>query len=724
VQEIIRFLDIIVLRVLNARTAYALGPWKDKGSDQQSAFGGQLQGCHVALDCGCLKARFLGDVEMNCHVVRQILLVSVITLMSFFSGAAWADSTIYTDAAAPAGGNGRSWETAFRHLQNAVAASSTAEKPVEIRIAQGLYKPDQGPGITAGDRTASFAMISGVALKGGYAGRGSSDPNARDIQNYATLLSGDLHGNDVAYEQVIATESKSHPTWTDNSHIVVQAYDVDSTAVLDGVVVTHAHSDDDLSGGLVISQGGPVIRQCTFSENIVYNGKSGAGITIYDQAHPILTDCVVTYNTAWEGMGGGSFTQDSHLTLVGCTLSHNRADIGGAIAGHNSDVTARHCRFSYNQAHITSRKQGGGAISQGVERVLRLEDCQFLMNRACHGGAIELGTGKVPGGPYMEGTAFLDHCLFAGNIGTLKGSVIWGEGRMVLAKHCTFTKNRSYYLGCIDFWGTTHLRDCILWDNDYQSPSTLDLYAAKHCCLDASVGYADKGANIQADPCFVDPGYWEDNHTPADFNDDLFTPGDYHLKSQAGHWDVLNHAWLPDEQTSPCIDTANPDNPIGYEPFPNGGRLNMGVYGGTVEASKSYFGKPPCQTLIAGDINGDCLVDARDLALMASHWLDCVAPTCNQAPEVYITAPGDGWEINLRAETIWAAAYAWDVDGSVVKVEFFFSGMSLEDNNGTNDWYKVEELEFDTGVNTITAQATDDAGAITVSDSVVFTAVR
>ncbi|MDH7600257.1 MAG: hypothetical protein QHH07_11590 [Sedimentisphaerales bacterium] len=46
----------------------------------------------------------------------------------------------------------------------------------------------------------------------------------------------------------------------------------------------------------------------------------------------------------------------------------------------------------------------------------------------------------------------------------------------------------------------------------------------------------------------------------------------------------------------------------------------MGAYGGTEQASKSYFGEPTCQTIIAGDINGDCRVDLLDLSIMAAHW--------------------------------------------------------------------------------------------------------
>ena len=120
---------------------------------------------------------------------------------------------------------------------------------------------------------------------------------------------------------------------------------------------------------------------------------------------------------------------------------------------------------------------------------------------------------------------------------------------------------------------------------------------------DVEGGWPGAG-NINDDPCFAD----------RDAND-------FHLKSQAGRWDAKEGRWAIDEVTSPCIDAGDPMSPIGHEPFPNGGVINMGAYGGTMEASKSYFGGPPCEITVAGDINGDCIVDFRDLCLMALHWL-------------------------------------------------------------------------------------------------------
>jgi hypothetical protein len=48
----------------------------------------------------------------------------------------------------------------------------------------------------------------------------------------------------------------------------------------------------------------------------------------------------------------------------------------------------------------------------------------------------------------------------------------------------------------------------------------------------------------------------------------------------------------------------------------------MGAYGGTEEASKSYFGEPVCETIVTGDIDGDCEVNLKDFELMAFHWLE------------------------------------------------------------------------------------------------------
>jgi len=113
--------------------------------------------------------------------------------------------TIHVDADAPSANNGTSWTDAYKFLQDALADANSSEKPVEIHVAQGVYQPDRSaaePNGT-GDREATFQLITGVALKGGYAGFGQPDPNARDIEFYETILSGDLDGNDVDVDSAL-----------------------------------------------------------------------------------------------------------------------------------------------------------------------------------------------------------------------------------------------------------------------------------------------------------------------------------------------------------------------------------------------------------------------------------------------------------------------------------------------------------------------------------------
>ena len=105
-----------------------------------------------------------------------------------------AGAAIYVDNDS-AGGDGSSWSTAFKYLQDALAV---AEADDEIRIAHGPYLPDRSSANPhgSGDREATFQLIAGVAIKGGYAGYGAPDPNDRDVTAYETILSGDLAGDD------------------------------------------------------------------------------------------------------------------------------------------------------------------------------------------------------------------------------------------------------------------------------------------------------------------------------------------------------------------------------------------------------------------------------------------------------------------------------------------------------------------------------------------------
>jgi len=65
--------------------------------------------------------------------------------------------------------------------------------------------------------------------------------------------------------------------------------------------------------------------------------------------------------------------------------------------------------------------------------------------------------------------------------------------------------------------------------------------------------------------------------------------GDFHLKSVTGRYDPDADEWVSDSaEHSPCIDTGLTNSPAtANELSPNGGRINIGAFGGTWQASRS-----------------------------------------------------------------------------------------------------------------------------------------
>jgi chitodextrinase len=121
--------------------------------------------------------------------------------------------------------------------------------------------------------------------------------------------------------------------------------------------------------------------------------------------------------------------------------------------------------------------------------------------------------------------------------------------------------------------------------------------------------------------------------------------------------------------------------------------------------------------LIEQDIVRDGIVNLADLAKLAGKWLN----RWNQPPLVNIIAPQDGAHVYYgRATEI--VADAVDLDGSVVRVEFFVDGSVItEDNDGTDGWQAVWQVPAQ-GSFALSAEATDDDGATATSPIVTVQA--
>jgi len=489
---------------------------------------------------------------MATRTSLKATMVTLLFVLVVGAPAAAGGQIIYVDDDATGANDGSSWENAYNYLQDALADASSTLKSVEIRVAEGIYTPDSDSANPngSGDREATFQLINGVTLKGGYAGFGEPEPNARDINVYVTALSGDLDGNDVEVND--PCDLLTELSRAENSYHVVTGSNMDSNAILDGFSITGGNANvpwpDDWGGGMLnYDYSSPMLIGCTFAENSARNG--GGGMRNHDYSSPILINCTFTGNTA-RGGGGMNNTIYSNPILTGCTFSENTADWGGGMDNYMSSPTLTECNFRNNSAtgggggmgnykssptltecnfrNNSATVDGGGMINWNS--ILSLTNCTFIGNSATSWGGGILN---------RESSMAVTNCILIANLAGEVGGGIWNynDCKLMLTK-CTVVANSApngKALACDSDYkmpSRVNVNNCILWDggneiwNEDRSTITVTY-------SDVWGGWPGDG-NIDANPCFFELGYWDPNG--------LWIDGDYHL--QPG---------------SPCIDAGDPD---------------------------------------------------------------------------------------------------------------------------------------------------------------------
>jgi len=285
------------------------------------------------------------------------------------------------------------------------------------------------------------------------------------------------------------------------------------------------------------------------------------------------------------------------------------------------DVTISDCVFSGN---VAVRHGGALACSHSSPTI---SNCTFTANRADWGGAMAFR---------FDSNAEVSNSMINGNLAWTDGGGIYIVCSSPSVINCTFAGNSAPKGAGIvlnaawdDYPTSVEITNSILWEY-YGRDISID-----HPEAIASVAYSNLRngwsgvGNIQSDPCFVDPGYWDFNDTPFDDDDDFWVNGDYHVQ-----WD------------SPCIDAGDPDFPddpnehdIDDEPRVMAGRVDIGADEvGPKQADlsrdglinfKDYsiliqsFDSAPADPnwYVLSDLYEDNRIDYNDLALLIDDWL-------------------------------------------------------------------------------------------------------
>ncbi len=187
---------------------------------------------------------------------------------------------------------------------------------------------------------------------------------------------------------------------------------------------------EDYGGGVLVDGGAALIlTKCTLSRNraVVGGGISNAGTAT-------LANCTLSRNRA---LGGGGISNAGTATLTNCTLSRNRADEAGGITNAGT-ATLTNCTLSRNWSYV----DGGGVANVGTAT---LTNCTLSRNRAYqgHGGGIFNGFG----------TTSLTNCTLSRNrAGSLGGGVV-GTATLVntiigsnVPTNCLFTTSGGHNL--------------------------------------------------------------------------------------------------------------------------------------------------------------------------------------------------------------------------------------------------------------------------------------
>ena len=329
------------------------------------------------------------------------------------------------DDDAPPGGNGTSWNTAFRDLQDALAVVNSTPWS-EVRIARGTYRPDRGTAsrqATFGIECAPTASSVTVWFQGGFAGRGAPNPDLRDPETFVTVLSGDLRGDDAP----------GFANRADNAlHVVTvrQRGRHFADVTLDGLTVRAGNANQ----GLDVHGGGVFMPDPSVEPTVM-----------------TLSACRIIDNEA-SGDGGGLFDGEGEVRLSRCSVRGNRT--GGAGGGvHAQSLSAEDSLIADNTAG-----SGGGLCVGSSYAMVR---CTIAGNRALSG----------PGGGVLAAySARLENCRVTTNSSAHQGGGIavgstWG---MLEISHCTVTNNSASLGG--GFWvqpgyGGTLVESSILWNN-------------------------------------------------------------------------------------------------------------------------------------------------------------------------------------------------------------------------------------------------------------------
>jgi len=398
-------------------------------------------------------------------VILPLLVVLSFTLGGLFPPLHDARSdpgVLYAAPATQGSGDCSSWADACT-LQTALDQVVSND---EIWVQAGVHYPG-----AVGQREATFALQSSVAIYGGFAGW-ESELSQRDWIANITVLSGDIGQDDLTDPNGVVTDTVN--IQGENAYHVVMGSGVTETAVLDGFAITagQARGGDYphyVGGGMHNDGSSPTLDNVTFSGNTAYGG---GGMSNWYNSSPTLSGVTFRGNVVTLD-GGGMYNDNSSPTLKGVTFSNNVAFLhddyvskGGGMYNVISSPTLTGVSFSGNSA------SSGGGMYNWHNSSPTLTDVTFSGNIGNHGGGMYNDNNSSP---------TLTDITFSGNTGG-NGGGMWNRD------------NSNPTLADVTFSGNTAGHGGGMWNYDNSNPMLANVLFIGNSALRGGGMYNDESS--------------------------------------------------------------------------------------------------------------------------------------------------------------------------------------------------------------------------------------
>jgi NDP-sugar pyrophosphorylase family protein len=421
---------------------------------------------------------------------------------------------LYVNQSASGNNTGLNWNDAVTDLPKALTIANHCDAVKQVWVAEGTYKPT-----TQTDRTATFQLLNGVAIYGGFSGT-ETQLQQRDRANHPTILSGDIG--------IVGNSD-------DNSYHVVNGSNTDETALLDGFTITAGQADGSQNcplgcgGGVFNEQGSPTLQHLLVTNNSAYYG---GGLANNASSYPTIKYSFFKNNTATGG-GGMANINSSPVSDHVFFLNNTATQMGGGLLNqNNSQPQFAHLNISNNAAVY-----GGGMYNDASNP--QLSHSIFTQNQASHSGG-----GMVN---HQNSNPWLSHIIFGNNSAAQAGGALWNENSSALLAHVTISDNTAVSGGGVANQASQiQIVNSILWNNQDNSGTTAAAQIKTDNNQATTVtysivqgGWAGEG-NQDKDPLFIQVENRKTQHTEAK---------EFHLATNSPAIDAGNNTAIPQDLT-------------------------------------------------------------------------------------------------------------------------------------------------------------------------------